>query len=70
MANNVLIVGGERSGEYVNWFGHKVRIQREDYRLTKAYFTDGTSREYYVRVGMRLIGKLDEPTVLRIEVMG
>lgn len=68
MSNNVLIVGGERSGEYVQWFGSKVRIKREDYRLTRIYFTDGTVREYYVKVGVRLVGKLDEPTVLRIEV--
>lgn len=68
MASNVLIVGGEQSGEYIQWFGSKVRIKREDYVLNRVYFTDGSMRHYYVKTGVRLVGKLDEPTVLRIEV--
>lgn len=66
----VLIVGGARSGEYIKWFGTTVRIQREQYVLNRVHFTDGSTREYYVKVGMKLAGKLDEPTLVRVEVIG
>lgn len=68
--SRVMIVGGERSGEYIKWLGNVVRIQGVQHRLHRVRFTDGSRREYYVKAGMALSAKLDAGTVERIEVLG
>jgi hypothetical protein len=68
MANNIQIVGGERSGDFIKWFGNRVRIQGKEHVLNRVIFTDGSRREYYVKRGMALASKLDAGTVARIEV--
>ena len=68
MSSNVLIVGGKRSGEYIKWFGNHVAIDSVPHVLHRAYFTNGTSREYYVLEGVALFATLDDDTVARIEV--
>lgn len=70
MANNIQIVGGERSGEYIKWFGNRVRIQGVEHTLYRVTFTDGSKRQYYVKDGMALSSKLHDGTVGRIVVLG
>ena len=70
MSNSVLIVSGKRSGEYIKWFGNRVAIDGVFHVQHRAYFTDGTNREYYVREGDALMPALHTDTVERIEVLG
>lgn len=49
MANNIQIVGGERSGEYIKWFGNRVRIQGVEHDLFKVTFEDDSILKYYVK---------------------
>ena len=70
MSNTLLIVGGDQSGKYIEWFGRRVHIDRKCYVQHRAYFTDGTNREYYVREGESLLAHLHGETVERIEVLG
>ena len=62
------MVGGDQSGEYIQWTGLRPRINRDIFVLHRAYFTNGTNREYYVKQGLRLEDVLDAETVERIEV--
>ncbi len=68
MSNNVLVIGGKRSGEYIKWFGNRVAIDGVQHVLHRAYFTNGTHRRYYVREGEDLQACLHCDTVERIEV--
>lgn len=68
--SKVMVVGGQDSGTFIKWFGHRVNISGAEHVLTRAYFKDGAKREYYVKTGMRLVGMLDSVTVDRIEVCG
>jgi len=70
MSNNVLIIGGKRSGEYIKWFGNRVAIDGVFHVLHRAYFTNGTHRRYYVHEGDALMPALHSDTVERIEVLG
>lgn len=68
MSNNVLIVGGKRSGEYIKWFGNRVAIDGVYHVLHRVYFTNDSRRRYYVREGDALMPALHSNTVARIEV--
>jgi hypothetical protein len=68
--SKLLIVGGDRSGEHIKWFGRRVYINRKYYVQHRAHFKDKTTREYYVLEGMALAGMLDDDTLGRIEVCG
>ena len=70
MNNNVLIVGGKRSGEYIKWSGNRVAVDGVPHVLHCVYFTNGTHRRYYVREGDALMPALHSDTVERIEVLG
>lgn len=68
--SNVLIIGGNRSGEYIKWFGNRVAIDGTRHVLHDAHFKDGTKRRYYVKEGLRLESALHTDTLARVEVCG
>jgi len=68
--SKLMLVGGPDSGKHHRFFGPRVRIDRIEYVQHRAYFKDGSRKEYYVISGMHLVGMLDESTLDRIEVCG
>lgn len=68
-SSNVLIIGGKRNGEHIEWFGNRVAIDGVLHVLHPVWFTNGTHRLYYVLEGMVLMPALYGETVDRIEVM-
>lgn len=67
--SNILIVGGKRSGEYIKWFGNRILIDGAPHVLHRAYFIDGTYRQYYAKEGLDLRAALHSETIDRIEVV-
>lgn len=69
--SKVRVVGGKRSGEYIEWFGNRVAIDGVIHELHRVWFTDGTPRsEYYVAEGCKLALSPTIYPVRRVEVCG
>jgi hypothetical protein len=59
-----MIVGGNRNGEYIKWFGNRVLIDGVHHVLHRVHLSNTTMGEYYVKEGV------PPGEIVRIEVCG